>query len=92
MVTAIDAAFQRWGLMISVGKTKAMRIHGPLPGEERAPLPVVFVGDQRIETVRKFKYLGQIVSEDGQMKDEITRRIGLACRPSKHQQKGYLAR
>jgi hypothetical protein len=48
MVSAIHAAFQRWGLMISVGKTKGKRIHAPLPGEDRAPLPVIFVGDPRI--------------------------------------------
>jgi hypothetical protein len=32
MVTAIHAGFQRSGLMISIGKTKAMQIHVPLPG------------------------------------------------------------
>jgi hypothetical protein len=78
MVTALHLAFQRWGLLISVGKTKSMTIYVPRLGEEPPPKPIIYVGDQRIEHVNKFKYLGQIISSDGKLKGEISRRIGQA--------------
>jgi hypothetical protein len=78
MVTALHLAFQRWGLLISVGKTKSMTVYVPRPGEEPPPKPIIYIGDQRIEHVDKFKYLGQIISSDGKLKGEISRRIGQA--------------
>ena len=78
MVTALHLAFQRWGLLISVGKTKSMTVYVPRPGEEPPPTPIIYIGDQRIEHVNKFKYLGQIISSDGKLKGEISRRIGQA--------------
>jgi hypothetical protein len=78
MVTALHLAFQRWGLFISVGKTKSMTIYVPRPGEEPPPKPIIYIGDQRIEYVNKFKYLGQVISSDGKLQGEISRRIGQA--------------
>jgi hypothetical protein len=53
-----------------------MTVYVPRPGEEPPPKPIIYVGDQRIEHVNKFKYLGQIISSDGKLKGEISRRIG----------------
>jgi hypothetical protein len=78
MVTALHLAFQRWGLLISIGKTKSMTVYVPRPGEELPPPLVIYIGNQRIEHVNKFKYLGQIISSDGKLKGEISRRIGQA--------------
>ena len=78
MVTALHLAFQRWGLLISVGKTKSMTVYVPRPGEEPPPKPIIYVGGHRVEHVHKFKYLGQILSSDGKLKGEISRRTGQA--------------
>ena len=78
MVTALDAAFQRWGLLISVGKTKTLTVYVPRPGEEPVAVPVIFIGTQQVEHVKQFKYLGQIIASDGTVKGEVTRRLGLA--------------
>jgi hypothetical protein len=78
MVTALDSAFQRWGLLISVGKTKTLTVYIPRPGEGPVAVPVIFIGTQRVEHVKQFKYLGQIIASDGTVKGEVSRRLGLA--------------
>ncbi len=78
MVTALDSAFQRWGLLISVGKTKTLMVCIPSPGEGPVAVQVIFIGTQRVEHVKPFKYLGQITASDGTVKGEASRRLGLA--------------
>ncbi len=43
MVTALDLAFRRWGLLISVGKTKTMTVHVPVPGQGPVVVPEIFI-------------------------------------------------
>ncbi len=78
MVTALDSAFRRWGLLISVAKTKTLTVHVSMPGEGTVAVPVIFIGTQRIEHLDKFRYLGQVIASDGKIKGEVSRRLGLA--------------
>jgi hypothetical protein len=78
IVTALDSAFRRWGLLISVAKTKTLTVHVPMPGEGPVAVPVIFIGTQRGELVDKFKHLGQVIASDGKIKWEVSRRLGPA--------------
>ena len=75
MVTVLQIAFQRWGLLIRVEKTKSMTLHVPMPGEEPHTLLDLSSDNQRIEHVNKMKDLRVMVSSC-RPKGEITRRIG----------------
>ncbi len=55
-----------------------MTVYVPRPWEEPPPKPVIYIGDQRIEHVNNFQYLGQVISSDVKTKGEISRRIGQA--------------
>jgi glutaredoxin len=72
MVTALDSAFRRWGLLISVAKPKMLTVHVPMPGEEPVTVPVIFIGTQRIGHVDKFMYLGQVIASDGISQEKST--------------------
>jgi hypothetical protein len=78
MVIALYPAFRRWGLLTSVGKTKTLTVYTPRPGEVPVQVPVIFIGTQRVEHVKQFKYLRQIIASDGTVKGELSRRLGLA--------------
>ncbi len=77
MVTALDLAFRRWGLLISVGKTKTMTVHVPMPGQGPVAVPEIFIDNQRVEHVQQFKYLGHIIASDGKVKRELSRRLAV---------------
>jgi hypothetical protein len=77
MVTALDLAFKRWGLLKSVAKTKTMMVHVPMPGEGPIAVPELFIDNQRVEHVQHFKYLGQIIASDGNDKKEVSLRLAL---------------
>ncbi len=53
MVTAFRLAFQRRGLLISVGKTKTLTMYTPRPGEGPVAMPAIFIGTQRVEHVKQ---------------------------------------
>jgi hypothetical protein len=55
MVTALDLAFRRWGLLRSVGKTKTMTVHVPMPGEGPVAVPEIFIDNQRVEHVQQLE-------------------------------------
>lgn len=62
------------GLTINARKTKCMVMSKNIP----VPRMRLICGDQVVEQVGKFNYLGSVVSEDVRCKDEIKRRIGIA--------------
>jgi hypothetical protein len=72
MLTELDAAFKRWGLLINVQKTKVMSIEAT--GQTR----VLQIAGQAIENVATFKYLGQHFSSNGSIRSELTHRVGKA--------------
>ena len=71
--TILDSAFQRWGLLISVDKTKAMCF-----SKTPCNSPPLKHGDQYVQLVKQFKYWGQILSSNGSLKGEISQRVGKA--------------
>jgi hypothetical protein len=73
MLTILDSAFKRWGLLISVDKTKAMCF-----SKTPSSTPPLKLGNQCIQFVQQFKYLGQIISSNGLLKGEISQRVGKA--------------
>ena len=68
-------AARRFGLTISINKTEAM--YQPAPGNMYVP-PVITIDGNPLKAVKKFKYLGSIVSYDSSMDAEITARIAKA--------------
>ena len=71
-VNAIGETAGGLGLVISNKKTKNM-----LAGEHRPPHDV-FIGQEKIDTVDDFTYLGSSISNQGEMTKEINCRIGKA--------------
>jgi hypothetical protein len=78
MVTALDLAFRRGGLLINVGKTKTMTVHVPMPGQGLVSVPEIFIDNQHVEHVRQCGYSGQIIASEGLIvKREVSRRLAL---------------
>ena len=69
------ASCQRFGLTISVKKTQVMYI--PPPGVQYTA-PVVTVGQETLQAVEQFTYLGSTMSSDCSIDAEITNRIAKA--------------
>ena len=59
---------------MNVSKTKTMLVNKA--GEERNI--AIDVDGQELEQVRDFKYLGQIITDDGRCDKEVKRRIAIA--------------
>lgn len=58
---------------IGVDKTKAMCF-----SKTPCNLPPLTLGDQYVQFVKQFKYLGQILSSNGLLNGEISQRVGKA--------------
>jgi hypothetical protein len=52
--------------------------YNPRPGEGQVAVPFIFIGTQRVEHVKQFKYLGQIIDSHGTIKRDVSRRLGPA--------------
>ena len=72
MVDALHAACTRWGMEISVEKTKV------LPLGNTGPL-VISIAGQSVETVSSFNYLGSTINSDGNVGMEVEIRLGKAA-------------
>jgi hypothetical protein len=70
--------FPTLGLLKGVGKTKTLTVHVPMPGEGPVAVPLIFNVTQLVEHVDKFKYLGQLIDSNGNVKGEVNRRLLLA--------------
>jgi hypothetical protein len=64
------------GLEINVSKTKLMRINPPV--QTRTAVKVLKIGNNIVEEVDKFVYLGSVISKDGGADDDVRNRIRLA--------------
>ena len=71
------------GLKINIRKTKCMVITKKDP----APRIELRCGNQTIETVTSFNYLGSMITTDARSETEIKRRIGIAKNAFRHMQK-----
>ena len=67
----------RWGLTVSVTKTKGMASGEDLADSDTAP---VQVEDDEIEMVERFTYLGSVVSSDCDILEDVKCRIARASR------------
>uniref|UniRef100_A0A914WYL3 DUF6451 domain-containing protein n=1 Tax=Plectus sambesii TaxID=2011161 RepID=A0A914WYL3_9BILA len=72
LTTILENEAARIGLRISSSKTKVMRI-----GYIRSNIPVI-VGQQRIEEVDQFTYLGSVIGDDGNAEHDVKCRLGKA--------------
>ena len=70
-----NAAKRSFGLTISLKKTEVML--QPRPSSS-PPKPDIFVNDTALNVVDKFCYLGSVLSQNAEINDDITRRIGAA--------------
>ena len=70
------------GLKINIRKTKCMVITKKDP----APSIELRCGNQTIETVTSFNYLGSMITTDARSETEIKRRIGIAKNAFRHMQ------
>ena len=66
-----------FGLSISVPKTKLMVSGREATAEDRAPIPT---GDEQVESVTEFSYLGSVISSSGRVQPDIDKRIAQASR------------
>jgi hypothetical protein len=65
----------KFGLTISLGKTKVM--YTPAPGDPYVE-PDIYVHGTRLEVVKSFIYLGSSLADDGSLDSEIKERIAKA--------------
>ena len=68
----VDTSATRLGMQINASKTKSMA--APEGGGD---LGCIQVGNERIEEVSQFKYLGAVITSDGKSDVEIRRRLAL---------------
>jgi len=68
-------AAKHFGLTISLKKTEVML--QPRPGSS-PPKPDIFVKDTALNVADKFCYLCSVLSQNAEINDDITRRIGAA--------------
>jgi hypothetical protein len=73
MMLVMNEVAIRYGMKINIKKTKAMRISRKGGGR----LNIMIEGKQ-VEQVKRFKYLGALITEDGRCVEEIRSRIGMA--------------
>lgn len=73
LMDGVVRAAEEYGMKVNGKKTKAMRISRRGIGEVK-----IFIEGQKVEQVKRFKYLGSIISDDGRCDAEIKARIGIA--------------
>ena len=73
LVERVDAAGEEMGLRINRKKTECMVI-----SKRNAPACNIQIGNETINQVDKFKYLGSMITEDSRCENEIRQRIGIA--------------
>ena len=66
-----------FGLSVSIPKTKLMVSGREARAEDSAPIPT---GDEQVESVTEFTYLGSVISSTGRMQPDIDKRIAQASR------------
>ncbi|KAL6484915.1 hypothetical protein MHYP_G00069600 [Metynnis hypsauchen] len=72
IVDKFAEASRLFGLTISLGKTEVLFQPSPLSTGRR---PSIFIEGTELKTVKQFKYLGSIISDDGALNKEISVRI-----------------
>ena len=70
MISEIDRATERYGMKINTSKTKVMRI-----ARRQGPPINIMIGNEPVGEVSQFKYLGSIITQEGNCSMEIKSRI-----------------
>ena len=70
MVKVLDKACERWGMCISVDKTKILAV-----GEQETEHPSIILRDQVIEEVESFPYLGSEIGQSTVVEKEVAVRV-----------------
>lgn len=73
LMNGIQEEADRYGMRVNVKKTKTMVI-----SKEGSKEVKIDLEGHRVEQVRRFKYLGSIISEDARCSDEVKCRIAMA--------------
>ena len=76
MLQEINLVLTDYGMTISAEKTKVMVCPGK--AEEKVDALNIKLGDEKIEEVKMFKYVGGIITTTGEVKEEIEQRIKTA--------------
>ena len=70
MINEINSVAERYGMKINTSKTKVMRT-----ARRQGPPMNMIIGNETVEEVGHFKYLGSIITQDGNCCKEIKSRI-----------------
>lgn len=73
MVTLVNESFSKRGMKINVSKTKVM----VLERDEKVTECRIMIGDEKVEQVNEFVYLGCVFTRDGKYEEDIERRVKL---------------
>ena len=74
LVSTIKEESRKYGLEINKKKTQTMII----TKDTEVPAVNIEIEGKILEQVKRFTYLGQLITEDGRSEEEIKRRIGMA--------------
>ena len=72
LTTTLERRARAYGMEISAEKSKIM-VNSRIP-----PITAILMNGERLEEVKSFKYIGSIISSDGDSTEEIRTRINLA--------------
>ncbi len=72
-----QAVGKKYGLTVSVSKTKQLVTGREAKDSDRFPIPVC---DGEIDVVEEFPYLGSILTDNGKMDADVERRLAQASR------------
>ena len=75
MLNSFSDASKQFGLTISLGKTEVLFQRAP---SSVAPQPAISIDDVELKVVDSFKYLGNMISNDGSLDKDIASRISKA--------------
>eukprot|EP00794_Sanderia_malayensis_P013668 gene13668-15098_t len=73
IMTRLDEVVESYGMRINKTKTKVMKI-----GKGDHEQVEIKIGNQVLEQVHQFKYLGSLLTEDGRSQQEVRKRIATA--------------
>eukprot|EP00798_Chlamydomonas_sp_ICE-L_P006735 gene6735-biopygen1929 len=75
LLKSLETTSETWGMSINYKKTKAMHFH-PLSSSPShlTPIPIALHGGS-IDSVASFMYLGNLFTPDGDLQEEVKRRI-----------------
>ena len=87
LMDSLNTTVKHYHMKINIKKTKAMVV-----SRNQGERVNITVESQSVEQVRKFRYLGSLISEDGRCLDDVKTGIGMAKDASFNRRKELLTR